>query len=238
MARLIESLVDALPAGIVKLRHRVTRVIQDRRKWVVEVTTETGGEARAFDAVIIAAGAPAAARMFSGLLAAKLGEIETAGASVVCLGFRREQVLHPLDAFGFVVPQIEGRRILAGSFLSTKFADRTPYNGVLMRIFVGGALQPELVDLPDDELFEIVDRELQSLLGVSGKPQVVDISRWHGAMPQYGLGHLQLVDEIERLVGEVPGLELAGNAYRGVGIAPCVKSGEVAARRVFEFLGR
>jgi oxygen-dependent protoporphyrinogen oxidase len=235
---LTDALAEALPAGSLKLGHRVVNLEQNQRGWSVECMTTSGPTAQAFDAVIVATPAKAAASILSGRLAETLQAIESAGASVVCLGYRREQVAHPLDAFGFVVPQIEGRHILAGSFLSTKFADRSPYNCILLRVFVGGALQPELVDLSDDELLQIVYRELHGLLGASGTPQVVDVARWHDAMPQYHVGHLQRIERIEQLVAELPGLALAGNAYRGVGIAQCVQSGEEAAGRVLDSLRR
>jgi oxygen-dependent protoporphyrinogen oxidase len=235
---LADRLVAVLPAGTVKLGHRVTGVMPDPTGWTVRCVSESGPVAEGFDAVIVATPAKVAASILSGRLAEKLNTIVSAGASVVSLGYRREQLTHPLDAFGFVVPITEGRQILAGSFLSTKFPDRAPHGTALVRIFVGGALQPQLVDLPDGTLLEIVEHELRELLGARGTPQVVDIARWHGAMPQYQVGHLQLVESIERLVAESPGLALAGNAYRGVGIAQCVKSGEEAAGRVLKSILR
>jgi oxygen-dependent protoporphyrinogen oxidase len=108
----------------------------------------------------------------------------------------------------------------------------------LLRVFVGGALQPQLIDLPEGTVLGIVERDLRELLGVSGTPHVVDVSSWHGAMPQYHVGHLKLVESIEQLVDKMPGLALAGNAYRGVGIAQCVKSGEEAAGRVLNSIFR
>ena len=238
MAALAEAVAEALPAETVRLDHRVTQIGRGPSGWEVTAANGPHTTRNVFDAVVIAVPAAAAADLVashSPQLKEMIRGIESAGASIVCLGYRREQVAHPLDAFGFVVPQIEERRILAGSFLSNKFEGRAPQGDVLIRTFVGGVLQPELVDLPDDELVTLVMRELADLLGVHGPPQVVEIARWHGAMPQYHLGHLVRVEKIERLVASLPGLELAGNAYSGVGIAPCVRSGEEAAGRVLDF---
>ena len=135
------------------------------------------------------------------------------------------------DGFGFVVPKIERRRILACSFSSRKFPGRAPDGCVLLRVFLGGAQQPEMVELPEEELRTIVLEELGELLGATGEPQLFQVVRWRQAMPQYHLGHLERVARIEQAVAALPGLELAGNAYRGVGIPDCIKSGEQAAER-------
>ena len=103
---------------------------------------------------------------------------------------------------------------------------------VLIRVFVGGALQADLAVLPDDKLIALARKELGELIGAEGQPDLCRITRWEGAMPQYHLGHLDLVKQIESRVAELPGLELAGNAYRGVGVPQCIHSGEQAAQRV------
>jgi protoporphyrinogen oxidase len=103
---------------------------------------------------------------------------------------------------------------------------------ILMRVFIGGALQPELTDLPDDDIRRIVREELGELLGIRGEPEFCDVVRWLGMMPQYHVGHLDLVAKIEARAATIPSFALAGNAYRGVGIPFCVKSGEQAAERL------
>src|SRR5207248_3190710 len=127
-------------------------------------------------------------------------------------------VEHPLDAFGLVVPAIEDRKVLAVSFTSRKFPGRAPAGCVQLRTFVGGAMQPELLEKSDDEIMALVRRELTSLLGVRGEPDFAIIARWMRAMPQYHVGHLELVAEIDRALAAHPRMALAGNAYRGVGI--------------------
>ena len=135
-------------------------------------------------------------------LAQELASIQYASAAVPVLGYRRDQIAHPLNGFGFVVPFVEQRQILSGSFTSIKFPGRAPDGSVLFRVFIGGACQEELVGLPDEELYEIAQREFGELLGIRGEPQVRELVRWNKAMPQYHLGHLDRVATIERLASE------------------------------------
>ena len=169
-------------------------------------------------------------------LSQRLASIAYASTAVVNLGFRRECIGHPLDGFGLVVPATEGRRIIACSFSSVKCAGRAPPGFALLRSFVGGALQPNLFELDDDRLVEIVQQELAELLAIRGRPAIVSISRHARAMPQYHVGHLAVVAEIDRLASRHPGLFLAGNGFGGVGIPDCVHGGELAAERAVTHL--
>ena len=137
-----------------------------------------------------------------------------------------------MDGFGFVVPLVESRRILSGSFSSVKYPGRAPDGFELIRVFVGGACQAELVDLPDAQLRQLVVEELADLLSVEGQPTFCNTSSWPNVMPQYYLGHTERVAKIESLVGHRRGLRLAGNAYHGVGIPACIHSGERAAEQI------
>src|SRR5262249_40040274 len=116
---------------------------------------------------------------------------------------------------------------------SRKFPNRAPEGRVLLRTFVGGALQPELCALDDPALIGLVREELQATLGVRGEPDFAMVVRYPQAMPQYHVGHLEIVSEIERLTAQHPGLALAGNAYHGVGIPDAIASGEAAAERIW-----
>ena len=165
-----------------------------------------------------------------------LSKIEYASSAVVSLGYRQEQAQRPINYFGVVVPAAENSPILAVSFSSVKFSSRAPVDGLLVRTFVGGALRPELVDLEDRDLRQLVTQELGRLLGMDGEPLVCSIRRWHQAMPQYHVGHLSRVKEIETLISNQRGLEVAGNGYRGVGIPQCIHSGERAAEQLLEQL--
>lgn len=221
-------------------RIRLNTVVQsiERTSPVGEfVVGLVGGESIRADALILAVPAAVASRLcvaLSSNLSESLGRIETASSAVVCTGHRLEAIDHPLDAYGLVVPRVESRRVLAVSFASRKFSDRAPDGRVLLRTFVGGVLQPELVELSDDELSELVAEELKSLLGVGGVPDFVEVVRYRRMMPQYTLGHLDRVEEIEHRISEIPGLALAGSFLRGVGLPDCLASGMAAAASVLE----
>ncbi len=236
----ISSLVDALtarlPSGAVQLNRPVENVSRaDDGTWQLHTTGSAESDTINCDGLIVATPAPAAARLLASLdhtLSVELSRIEYAGTAIVTLAYRRNQISHALDGFGFVVPAIERRRILAGSFSSVKFPGRAPDDAVLVRVFVGGACQSELLDLSDDELRALVRDELADLIGAAGEPIFDDVIRWPKAMPQYHLGHQQLVVRIEQAAAAWPHFALAGNAYRGVGIPNCVHSGEQAAERI------
>ena len=162
-----------------------------------------------------------------------LSAITYASAATVNLAFRIADFPHPPAAFGFVVPVAERRRIIAGSFSSLKFAGRAPAGMILARVFLGGALQTEMMNLDDTEMIAAAREEFASLLGVTAEPALTCVRRWPDSMPQYAVGHLARVDEIERAAAGITGLTLAGAYLRGVGIPDCIASGERAAETVF-----
>ena len=233
MGSLIDAISRRLPDGCVQVNSSIQSICRDGNHWQLRLEGEL--DPRPFDAVILATRAPHASgllREVDSRLADELASIQYASAVVPVLGYRRDQIAHELNGFGFVVPFVEKRQILSGSFTSIKFPGRAPDGSVLFRVFVGGACQEELVGLPDAELYELAERELSELLGIRGEPQLRELVRWNKAMPQYHLGHLDRVATIERLASDLPAFALAGNAYRGVGIPFCIRSGELAAERV------
>jgi len=230
MGQLVEALVTRLPTVDWRLRTRVEQVRRLDNRW--QVTTGGGSLPQDFDALLIATPAFHAARLLTEVgpeLSSELRSIVYASAAIVVLGYRRQQIEHALHGFGFVVPAVEQRQILSASFASIKFPGRAPEDRVLLRVFIGGACQPELVELPNEQLCEIAQRELAELLGARGEPELRQLIRWRNAMPQYSLGHLQRVARITELANQLPRLALAGSAYRGVGLPFCIHSGEVAA---------
>jgi oxygen-dependent protoporphyrinogen oxidase len=191
---------------------------------------------QSFDAAILALPGYAAADLLSDALpelSRALAEIEYASSAIVVTGHRLADVSHPLDAAGLVVPHVEGRNALAISFLSRKFPTRAPAGHVILRTFIGGAMQPHLWDQTDELLVRLVRAELRDILGVRGDPEFTLVTRYPRGMPQYHVGHLDRVSRIERLAAQHPGLALAGNALRGVGLPDCIHSGEQAAERVW-----
>ena len=234
MGSLVDAIVRHLPDGCLHLNSAVQSVRRHENHWQVEVA-DAAQTRHEFDALILATRAPHAAALLRDVdaeLSQELANIQYASAAVPILGYRRDQIAHPLDGFGFVVPLVERRQILSGSFTSMKFPGRAPDDSVLFRVFIGGACQEELVSFPNEQLYEIAQRELAELLDIRGEPQVRELVRWNKAMPQYHLGHLDRVARIEQLAAKLPLFALAGNAYRGVGIPFCVRSGELAAELV------
>jgi oxygen-dependent protoporphyrinogen oxidase len=188
------------------------------------------------DAVICAAPAFAASRILSSVApkaSQLMSAISYASAATVNLTFRETDFQRPIEAFGFVAPAIEHRKIIAGSFSSFKFEGRAPAGSILVRAFVGGVLQSAMMDLADDEIVAAVREEFRALLGVSAAPGHAIVRRWPNSMPQYEVGHLARVAEIEREVAAIPCFEIAGAAWRGVGIPDCIRSGEQAADAIF-----
>jgi oxygen-dependent protoporphyrinogen oxidase len=236
LTSLVQAIAARLPAGSVRLDSPVEKISrQPTGGWSVCVAPPGAAAEFACEALIVAVGAPVAARLLAPVdreLADDLHAIAYAGTAIVTLALRRDQIVRRLDGFGFVVPAVEHRRILAASFSSVKFAGRAPDDRVLVRVFIGGACQSELLELPDSSLQQIAADELQSLLGTRGAPIFSEVTRWPHAMPQYHVGHCGRVAEIERKVARWPRLALAGNAYHGVGIPHCIHSGQQAAERV------
>jgi oxygen-dependent protoporphyrinogen oxidase len=117
-----------------------------------------------------------------------------------------------------------------------KYPNRSPAGQVLLRVFLGGATRPRTMMLDDDELVSQALQDLEPILEISGQPLIRHVTRWPGVMPQYHVGHLDLVEQIEAETAKLPGIELAGNSYRGVGIPHCIHSGEQAAERLLDSL--
>ena len=236
MQQMVDTLVERLSLGTIRYRSAVRSVQPHDTDWQIEC--QDGSRLRA-DGVILATPAFQTARMLRACdadLADQLSAIAYSSAATVSLAYRRQDIPHALNGFGFVVPRIENRSIIAGTFSSVKYPGRAPDGQVLLRAFVGGALQAELFELDDDEMERVVRQEFASLLGIEAAPLFTLIARYPNSMPQYLVGHLGRVDEIEHRLVTHPGLALAGNAYRGVGIADCVRSGEAAAQGVLDRL--
>ncbi|MDZ7343384.1 MAG: protoporphyrinogen oxidase [candidate division KSB1 bacterium] len=162
---------------------------------------------------------------------AALRDVVYAPVAIVTTGFRREQVRHPLDGFGFLVPEKEQRRILGTLFNSTLFPNRAPEGRVLMTTFVGGMRQPDFPNRDDRELRQFVLEELRDILGVAGAPEFLHIRRYQQAIPQYLLGHQRFVDLINEAEREFPGLHFATNYRGGISVADCIKqAAEMAAK--------
>jgi len=139
--------------------------------------------------------------------------------------------------FGFLVPRTVGFNLLATTFVHNKFPHRAPADRALLRCFLGGTRGETMLDLTDQQILGVVRDEIRQILGISAEPRATRIYRWKKAMAQYNVGHLDRIRRIEELVQKLPGLTLAGNAYRGIGVSDCVRSGQDAATQVLAALG-
>jgi protoporphyrinogen/coproporphyrinogen III oxidase len=234
LSSLVEALRKSLGDDVVQLRTPVESVSRSGPRRF-HVASAKHSESALFDGVVLATAAPRTAALLGELdaeLAQKLARIEYASSAVVTLVYRRDRIAHPLDGFGAVVPAVENRPIVAASFLTTKFPGHAAADRVVVRVFSGGVLRPEMVDWDDAELISIAKRQLEELITANGDPLETHVARWRNSMPQYHVGHLQRVAEIEARVATHDGLQLAGSGYRGVGIPQCVQSGQAAAERL------
>lgn len=225
----MEVLVDALKRVVpnVHLNTRVEAIQKSEDGWTIRTD---GGNSMAADAICLAVPAYVAARLLAN---ERLNAIRYASTATINFAYPREAIRHPLNGFGFVVPFVEKRSLIACTFSSVKFNNRAPEGYVLLRAFAGGALQPEIFALPDLETR--IEADLRELLGINGKPLFTEVAKWERSMPQYEVGHLDRVEAIENEVRRLPGLVLAGNAYRGAGIPVCIRSGETAAESLVNF---
>jgi oxygen-dependent protoporphyrinogen oxidase len=184
-----------------------------------------GGEWIAFDHVVLACGANHAARLMASLderLAELLASVPYSSSAIWTFGFRREDVPHPLDAFGFLVPVMERQAIMACTWLGTKWAERVPADKAVFRCFSTDAEVSREAMLGD----------LNRLMGISAAPIFEVSHRWPDSMPQYAVGHIARVAEMDARAAAIPGFSLIGNAFHGVGIPDCVRLAKEAAARV------
>jgi oxygen-dependent protoporphyrinogen oxidase len=229
----MQQMVDAIAARLdpesIRLRTHVLRVYPEDSSWRVSV--EMNGEER-FDAVLIATPANVAGTLLDGVdrgLARNLIDITYSSSVTVTLGYYRDQLATLPPGFGFLVPRSEGTRMLACTFVHNKFPHRAPEDKGILRCFLGGARDEAVLGLTDDEILETVHRELKDILKLDARPIFARVYRWRGAMAQYEPGHIARVQRIEQRVAEIPGLALAGNAYHGIGVPDCIRSGVEAA---------
>jgi oxygen-dependent protoporphyrinogen oxidase len=231
MQQLIDAIVPRLNQNSLFTNAAVEAIQRESKGWTVSAASKSAH----FDAVILAVPAHVAAKLLatcSAELSAELAAISYSSSITVGLAYDREvrQSLPP--GFGFLVPPSEGKRLLAATFVHNKFPHRAPEDRALLRCFFAGSSAENIWQLSDDAITTIVRTELQQILGVRAAPLFARVYKWKSAMAQYGVGHLDRFDRIERLRQQFRGLALAGNAYRGIGVPDCVRSGQDAAQQV------
>jgi protoporphyrinogen/coproporphyrinogen III oxidase len=222
----------------VRLRAPVTQLRGGTRGWTVGAAFQA---AESYDAVIYAAPAYALDDIDldfpGGERLSTLSSIVHPPIAVLALGFRREQVTHPLDGFGFLVPEVERRRVLGVIFSSSLFPDRAPEGHVLLTVFVGGTRDPDFVQTDTQTLTARVLDDLRGLLGTLDEPTFRAVQVWPKAIPQYVLGYGRFKDIAEQMERTNPGLVLAGTYRDGVALGDAIASGERAAVRTAGLLG-
>jgi oxygen-dependent protoporphyrinogen oxidase len=234
MQEMVAALVSSLPEKTLRLGKKVAQLDFNPAETIWTASTEDGAETQA-RGLILTTPAYTAAALISRVatdLSTRLKNIRYASTATVNLAYRREDIPHPLDAFGFVAPAIEKRSIMACTFSSVKYPGRAPGGLVLLRAFVGGALQAAELHRDDQGIVAAVRQDLTELLGITAVPLLCRLRRYPDSLPQYRVGHLELLRNIDNDLIHFPTFALAGAAYRGVGIPDCVRSGERAAEKV------
>ena len=233
----VDCLRGKIGDEVISLKRRVMKVKRtEKGNYQIQLSSGTSLET---DAVILATPAFITAKMVEEIdpkLSEILLTIPYVSSATVSLAYRRSQIRHPLDGFGFIIPRKEKRKIMASTWTSVKFNYRAPENHVLLRAFIGGANNEQLVSLDDDEMLRIIREELKDIMGVEGDPILTKIYRWEKSMPQYLVGHLEKVARMEERTNLQPGLFLTGCAYKGIGISDSVHDAEIIADKTVEYL--
>jgi protoporphyrinogen/coproporphyrinogen III oxidase len=234
VGELVDTLSGALASGTIMTGVRATSLSRSGPysvKWI-----SGGVHARSVVLAVPAYVTGALTRSLDPVLAESCDAVPYASTATVLFGYRRDQVSHPLRGTGFVVPRTEGLKLLAATWVSSKWPGRAPDGHVLIRGFLGGGRDPHRLDAPDRELIEAAQEDLESLLGISGAPLFTRIYRWTRQSPQYEVGHLQRVAQIERRLTSLPGIFVTGSGFRAIGIPDCISDARATATRAAEFL--
>lgn len=240
MTELTDSMADAAGRDAIRTGESVTAI--ERAFDGAYTVTLGSGETLAADGVVVATEVWAAEPLLRGLdatIADDLAAIPASSSATVSVAFDESEIGIDTNAFGVLCPLVEDRALMAATYSSTKWPGRAPKGAVLFRGFVGGPHNQAIMEKSDEEITETVIAEMRSILGVSAKakPLFTRMFRWTLGMPQYTMGHLDRVEEIEARSAQIPGLALAGGGFRGVGIPNCIESGERAVRKVLADFG-
>lgn len=234
LGTLVDNIVAAIPADWIRLSAAVHSLSRGNQGW----TLKTSKSEESVDAVMLAAPVHTARELLQPIdaRAAELMKMDASSAVVVAFGFTDATKFIVPPGFGFLVPEGSGSLLLACTFVDQKFAGRVPQNGRLVRAFFGGAAAERLMKCGNDETASIARLELARLLGPLPEPQVTMVRRWPSSLPQYGVGHLERMVELDERVRRLDGLSLLGNGYRGVGLPDLIRDARAAARQIVEEL--
>lgn len=232
------TIAQKLPSGSVRTGVKVISLHpEEGGGWRVHWQTEEGRGSQVAKRIILALPAVAASSVLSAVVPVAsrvLSSIAYAPIASTALGYRREQVKHPLDGFGFLLPRKEQVRLLGALFSSSLFPDRALDGKVLLTAFIGGAMDRAALNLPDTALIAQVHKDLQYCLNIQGEPEFVQLTRYQGAIPQYYLGHLGRIEMLDKALADFPGLYTCANWRDGISVANCIRNGELMAERLME----
>ncbi|RPI49027.1 MAG: protoporphyrinogen oxidase, partial [Acidobacteria bacterium] len=235
LGELVEGLMRAVPKESVRMGSTVTR-LDEGGGFTIQVEGKPPIHARA---VILAIPAFAAAELLRPLdadLSSACESIRYLSTATVAFAFPRDAVSHDLKGTGFVVPRAEGISITAGAWISSKWPQRAPEGQVLLRAFLGGARDPDVLAKSDTELADAALRDLAKILGISGRPTLTRVYRWNRSSPQQEVGHDALMQRIEGRLAGHPGLFIAAAGFRGVGIPDCIADARSTAGAAAAFV--
>jgi protoporphyrinogen/coproporphyrinogen III oxidase len=234
LGELVDTLSSALAPGTVVTSAPAANV---RRSETYSVESTAGRlQARSVVLAVPAYVTGSLLREMDPTVAGLCDAVPYASTATVAFGYRRDQVTHPLRGTGFVIPRTEGLALLAGTWVSSKWPGRTPVGHVLLRGFLGGGRDPRRLDAPDPELIETAKQELTEILGISGSPLFTRLYRWTRRSPQFEVGHLQRITQIERRLTSLPGIFVTGSGFRAIGIPDCISDGRATALRAAEYV--
>jgi oxygen-dependent protoporphyrinogen oxidase len=236
MQQMVDALLSRLSPASLHAETTVQAVQPEAGGWLVSA----GYSSDQFDAVVVAVPAQSAAQLLhlsNPQLASDLNGVNYSSSVTLTLAYDQRVRASLPPGFGFLVPRSEGKRMLAATFVHNKFPHRAPPDRALVRCFLGGTRDERVLDLPDGDILQIARNELRQIIGLTAEPLFSRVYKWSASMAQYGVGHLERLERIERLRAGLPGLALAGNGYRGIGVPDCVRSGSEAAAQILNFLG-
>jgi oxygen-dependent protoporphyrinogen oxidase len=228
MQQMVEALTATLPQASIRMGQQNLSLRPVNDDWQIE----SAGISERFQAVLLAAPAPAAAgllRQFHPALIEGLARIEYTSTAAVALAYDQAE-LPP--GHGFLVPRSEGRKMMACTFVHKKFSHRAPGDKKLLRCFFSSSRMPDLLTHSDEVLQQFARQELKEILGLTAEPKFARTFRWDRAMAQYETGHLERVAEMEKIIAAMPGFHIIGNSFHGIGVPDCIKSARLAVEQI------
>ena len=236
LGEMVDAVIKKSPDIQFKSGTKVVGIEKNKEKWHLKLDD---GSENQVDAVIVATPGTVTAKLLQNITpdsAELLNSIHYVSTATVTLGYKREGFSHSLDGFGFVVPKAEGCSILACTWTSSKFPHRAPKDYVMLRCYVGGALQEEIAEKDTETLETLVRKDLQQIMGITETPIFCKVFKNNKSNVQYHVNHSQKIDSIMEDLKNYPGLFLAGSAYRGIGIPDCIQNGNLAAESALKFV--